>query len=69
MGEAILAKLEALARWAQLKYMAPRRTTEVIEFGRIRFHPQDAREWVLQEYQRRLKKLHLAYCNQSGCFA
>ena len=57
MGEPFFAQLEALARWAQLKYMAPRRTTEVVEPGRIRFHPQDARNWVLKEYQARLKKI------------
>ena len=57
MGGKIFAKLEALARWLQLKYMAPRRTTEVVEPGRIRFHPQDARKWVLREYKERLKKL------------
>ena len=60
MGETLFAKLEALARWAQLKYMQPRRTTEIVELGRIRFHPQDAREWVLEEYQKRLKKLQIA---------
>lgn len=60
MGTAILAQLEALTRWAQLKYMQPRRTTEVVESGRIRFHPQDARNWVLEEYQTRLERLHLA---------
>jgi hypothetical protein len=59
MGEGFLTKLEALARWAQLKYMSPRRTTEVIEPGRIRFHPQDARQWVLKAYQKRLKKLKI----------
>ncbi len=59
MVEAIFTKLEALARWGQLRYMKPRRTTEVIEPGRIRFHPQDARKWVLEEYQARLKKLQI----------
>ena len=59
MGEAILGKLEALARWAQLKYMQSRRTTEIVESGRIRFHPQDCRKWVLKEYSKRLKKLNL----------
>ncbi len=57
MGQAILAKLEALACWVQLKYMAKKRTTEVVEKGRLRFHPQDARTWVLPEYQKRLKRL------------
>ena len=57
MGKAFFAKLEALARRAQLKYMAPRRTTEVVEPGRIRFHPNDARKWVLKEYEEWLNKL------------
>lgn len=60
MVEKIFTKLEALARWVQLKYMSSRRTTEVVEPGRIRFHPQDARRWVLKEYQKRLEKLQLA---------
>lgn len=59
MGEAILAQLEALVRWGQLKYMRPRRTIEVVEPGRIRFHPQDAGKWILKAYQTRLKKLNL----------
>jgi hypothetical protein len=59
MDKGILTQLETIARWLQLKYMAPRRTTEVIESGRIRFHPQDARKWVLKEYNRRLKNLAL----------
>lgn len=57
MVKAILAQLEALARWLQIKYMQARRTTEVVESGRVRFHPQDARKWVLKKYQKRLKKL------------
>jgi hypothetical protein len=60
MVSKILTKLEALAQRAQLRYMNPRRTSEVVEPGRIRFHPQDAREWVLREYQTRLKKLRMA---------
>jgi len=60
MVSRILTKLEALAQRAQLRYMNPRRTSEVVEPGRIRFHPQDAREWVLKEYQTRLKKLRMA---------
>ena len=57
MGEKIFAQLEALARWAQLKYMAKRKTTEVVEEGRLCFHPQDARSWVLPKYQKKLKEL------------
>jgi len=59
MVERFFTKLETLARWLQLKYMAPRRTTEVIEAGRIRFHPQDARKWVLAEYQKKIKRLNI----------
>jgi len=59
MGEAIFAKLETIARWLQLKYMKSRRTTEIVEPGRIRFHPKDAREWVLKEYKERLDKLEI----------
>lgn len=60
MGSQILTQLEALSKRLQLEYMASRRTTEVIEPGRIRFHPQDARKWVLSRYQLRLEKLGLA---------
>jgi len=56
----ILTKLEALVQRAQLRYMNPRRTSEVVEPDRIRFHPQDARERVLREYKTRLKKLQIS---------
>ena len=57
MVKKIFSKLEALARWLQLKYMASRRTTEIVEPGRIRFYPQDCRKWILKEYKERLNKL------------
>jgi len=60
MVQRILTQLEALAQRAQLRYMNPRRTSEIVESGRIRFHPQDAREWVLKEYQARLKTLRIS---------
>ncbi|MFQ6002788.1 MAG: hypothetical protein ACE5KJ_03495 [Candidatus Zixiibacteriota bacterium] len=53
-------KLEILAMRLQLVYMARRKTTETTEPGRIRFHPEDARKWILKKYQKRLQKLHLA---------
>ena len=56
----ILTKLEALVQRLQLRYMNPRRTNEVVETGRIRFHPQDARERVLREYKNRLKTLQIS---------
>lgn len=55
MGKKILSQLERLARFLQLKYMAKRRTIEVVEPGRIRFHPQNCRNRILLEYQKRLK--------------
>lgn len=57
MGEKILSQLENLAFRLQVRYMATRRTIEVVEPGRIRFHPQDCRKKILSEYQKRLKKL------------
>lgn len=56
MVQKIFSQLEKLARRIQLRYMASRVTKEVIEPGRIRFHPQDARKWILKEYQRRLRE-------------
>lgn len=52
-----LSPLEKLSQWLQLKYMAHHRTSEVIRPGIIRFHPQDARGWILKEYQKRLQNL------------
>ncbi len=57
MVQKILAKLEAVACRLQLKYMANRRTTEVIGPGRILFHPHDCRDWVLSKYKEKLKSL------------
>lgn len=47
--------LERVARDLQLWYMRKRRTAEVVSDDLIKFHPQDAREWVLQEFQRKQK--------------
>jgi len=35
--------------------MRKKRTTEVVSDGIIRFHPQDARNWILKAYKKRLK--------------
>lgn len=48
---------ETLLKKFQLWYMRNRRTTEVIKEGIIRFHPQDARVWVLKEFKERIDKL------------
>ena len=59
MVSKILTKLEIIARQVQLKYMASHRTTEVVEPGRILFHPQDCRERIMLEYEKRLKNLKI----------
>lgn len=42
--------LEKFLRSFQLWYMRKRRTKEVIQNGMIRFHPRDARKWILKKY-------------------
>ncbi len=51
--------LEYLAYKIQIAYMSSRRTSEVVEPYRVRFHPKDCRWWVLEEYKKRLKELKL----------
>jgi len=46
--------------------MQSRRTTEVVEPGRIRFHPQDARKWVLKEYKERIASLERKTPSKKG---
>jgi hypothetical protein len=42
-----------------MKYMASKRTTEVVEEGRILFHPEDCRVKIMLEYEKRLKNLKI----------
>jgi len=46
--------LEYFAYKIQVAYMSSRRTKEVVEVQRIRFHPRDCREWILKKYQEKL---------------
>ncbi|MBI3342335.1 hypothetical protein HY024_04385 [Candidatus Curtissbacteria bacterium] len=48
---------EKIAKKLQLSYMKKRITTEKIGDNQLFFHPADTESWVLQEYQKRLKKL------------
>ncbi len=59
MVQKFLAQLESLVKSWQLKYMADRRTTEIIDEGRILFHPHDCQEPIMLEYKKRLIKLGL----------
>lgn len=47
---------EELAKKLQLWYMRKRWSTEVIREGYVRFHPLDARCWILPEYNKIIKK-------------
>jgi predicted nucleotidyltransferase len=50
---------EWLARQIQLWYMRKHRTTEEVSENLIKFHPQNAQEWVLEKYKKHLEKLSL----------
>lgn len=47
---------EAILKKLQLLYMKKRRTTEIISDGFLRFHPQDARGWIMKKYQQQVEK-------------
>lgn len=53
----ILSLFNNLAYNLQLRYMEPRKTTEIVRSGYVRFHPNDARKWVLPEYNKLIKSL------------
>lgn len=48
--------LEQVSQKLQLWYMRKRRTREVIRKGYVRFHPQDARSWILLKYNEIVRK-------------
>jgi len=47
--------LELIAYKIQFAYMNSRRTKEIVEPQRVRFHPQDCRKWILKKYKEKLK--------------
>jgi len=49
-----LTFIEFLAKHTQLWYMKNQRTIETVTNGFVAFHPQDARERILEEYKKRL---------------
>jgi hypothetical protein len=55
----ILTQLESLVKKLQLRYMADKRTTEVVEDGRILFHPGNGQKRIMLEYQKKLKALRI----------
>jgi len=53
----ILHSFEFIFRKLQLWYMKNKRTNEIVTDGYTRFHPNDARNWILKKYQDRLGKV------------
>lgn len=51
----IIDILELLAYKLQYFYMKKRLTRETVEKGRIMFHPRDTSQWVLKEFDKRVK--------------
>src|SRR3989344_5303708 len=51
--------IEYILQSLQLSYMKRRRTNEIIKHGYLRFHPKDARKWILRKYHERLKRVGL----------
>jgi len=52
-----LSIIEKLLKSFQLNYMRKKQTTEKIGERQLFFHPANTQDWVLKEYQNRLKRL------------
>ena len=60
-NESILIKIiEKIVRRVQLVYMSSHRTTEYITDTILAFHPRDYKNFVLKEYNKRLRKFNLS---------
>lgn len=57
MGKKILAQLEKIAYWLQVKYMKTKRSTELVGSHFAFFHPEDKSQRILNLYQIRLARL------------
>lgn len=55
----IMRMIEPYVSRYQLQYMQPRRTTEVIRPGFIRFHPSDARVWIQKKLAKRFRQFNI----------
>ncbi len=49
-----LSILEKICKFSQLWYLKKHRTKEVIKDGFVRFHPHDARKWILEKYSSKI---------------
>lgn len=57
--QSIVNPIEFILKHVQLFIMRSKRTSEVIKDGYLRFHPRDARKWIMKEYTKRLRKYGL----------
>lgn len=55
----IMSGCEEFFRRAQLMYMSKRRTNEVVTEKFVRFHPRDARIWVMEAWKKKLVKYNI----------
>lgn len=55
----VLRFFEPAAKSFELWYMHNKRTTEIVGAGVLRFHPKDARVWVLRDFRRRLARFRI----------
>lgn len=55
----VLTQLEYFSKKFQLSYMQSKITTEQIGEGQLFFHPSQTQNWVLGQYQKKLKQLHI----------
>jgi hypothetical protein len=63
VGAWVLSLLEMPSRAVQLWYMQRHRTTEIIQDGMMRFHPNDARIWVKKKYSNILRRYNIPIDN------
>ncbi len=52
----IFLPIEIVLRKIQIWYMGKRKTIEIAQSGMIKFHPYNARHWILSGYQKNLRR-------------
>ncbi len=55
----MFSPLETIIRAMQMRYMTSRKTIEIVRDGMIKFHPHDARNWVISGYRQNLRRMKI----------
>lgn len=55
----IFLPIEIILRKIQIWYMGKRKTIEIVQDGIIKFHPHDARKWVISGYRQNLRRMKI----------